>query len=490
MKAQPKIVDMPIRGPGKRAWKAAEQTDLLSGWLLQARPPDTDIRVALRPLRARSREQAQNNGLFQSFLRELKTNVLGHQGIVLQGRAKFANGKPKKAINDALEAAWKAWGRRGVCEVTGLHSMVDVANLALEAAARDGEFLLRVVAPWDNDFGVALQSIDVEAVDVLHNEELPNGNRVVMGVELDPWRRPVAYHLTEEPTNSWAGSYQQAVKRTPVPASEIIHGFLPQWVWQTRGVPWASPSLWRLAMVGGYEEAAVTASRGAASKMAFYEHVGDGPVGLTGERTADGDLVREASPGSMEELPPGYTVRQIDWGWPNADHQQFIRPILKSLAAGLGVSYPTWAQDLEGVNYSSLRHGALTERDHWRALQRWFRDWFYQRVFDAWLPRAVMMGAITVAGSPARTPSTFTAGWLPRGWQWVDPEKEGKAADGGISRRDRSISSIIRERGDEPDEVWSELADDIARLEELGLSVVLGSPGGNSGTGNQGGEDA
>lgn len=93
-------------------------------------------------------------------------------------------------------------------------------------------------------------------------------------------------------------------------------------------------------------------------------------------------------------------------------------------------------------------------------------------IFEAWLESALMMGAIAVGGVPLTLdPSRLRkVVWQPRGWQWVDPLKEADAAAQAIRMRTRSVSSIIRERGEDPDEVWQELADDLAKLDELGLS--------------------
>jgi len=474
--SEPKKV-IPFPRPGARAWKAAEQSEILSGWITAARPPDVDIRLALRPLRARSREQAQNNDLMRAFLTELKTNIVGAQGIRLQGRARMVNGKPNKRINDAVEQAWKRWARRGSCDVTGQLSFRDLCNLATETAGKDGEFFIRKVTPWDNEAGFALQMVDAEAVDVGFDKDLDADQRIVMGVQLDQWRRPVTYYLTDEPSNPYMQTYALHNKRKPVPAAEIIHGYLPEWCWQTRGVPWAASGLWRLKMLGGYEEAAVTGARVAASKMGFYSLDPEAAAQqqLEGVRTDAGTLVKEAEPGTMEELPPGYSVNTVDWGWPNADHGSFMKPVMRNIAAGLGVSYPSWGRDLEGVNYSSLRHGALAERDIWRGLQRWLIEWLLQPVYDAWLPAAVMSGAIKANGRPISQDISVLreVSWQPRGWQWVDPLKEGQAAEQAVRLRTRSISSFIRERGDDPEEVWEEMAADRDKLIALGIEPEM-----------------
>jgi len=67
---------------------------------------------------------------------------------------------------------------------------------------------------------------------------------------------------------------------------------------------------------------------------------------------------------------------------------------LRGIASGMGVSYNSLAGDLEGANYSSLRQGALEDRDYWKTLQQWFIDHFMYPIYEAWLECAILSGAL------------------------------------------------------------------------------------------------
>lgn len=473
--------------PRKRAWTAAEPSMLVSGWLAWSRPADVDIRYNLRALRARAREQAQNNDHLRQFLRLVKANVVGPAGVRRQSRVRLRNGKPDKRSITAVEEAWQAWGKRGVCDVTGQFSWIALQQHLVETAARDGEFFVRIIRNWDNGYGIALQVIDPEAVDIEYNVEGPAGAMVRMGVEFDDWRRPVAYHINPEPRQVHGAAYYRSANRTRVPAEDMIHGFLPEWNWQSRGIPWGATPLKRMKILEGYEEAAVTAARAAASKMFAYTQdidapgatdLGDGTDGE--EKDAQGNLIEEAEPGAGLKLPPGMAIQTLDWTWPNADHGVFEKAILRNMATGLGVSYNTWANDLEGVNYSSLRQGAITERDLWRMLQGWLIETLCERVSDEWTIEALMAGAIRLPnGSPVagidagRERELARCTWQARGWPAVDEQKQMDARERRIKLRLSSISQFIREDGNDPDEVWEELSEDLQRLEALGLAPVM-----------------
>lgn len=462
----------------KREWKAAKSSLITANWIKTGYPVDYEIRQQLEILIARSREQAQNNDHVRHFLRLVKTNVVGPQGIRLQGRVKRRSGRPDERANMAVEESWKEWGRQGVCDVTGTKSWKAIKRECVETVARDGAAVYRKLRGWDNRYGFALQQMDPMLLDVQHNETR-GSNEVVMGVELDTYRRPVAYWFLESKREVYR-SYR-TTKRYRVPAEDIYHVYLPEWVLQTRGVPWTATALLRLHQLSGYEDAEVTAARVGATKMGFYTQEPTAGAFTGDSEDSRGNPVQDARPGEFEILPEGWNFTGWDPQHPNAVFGDFVKALLRGVASGLGVNYNTLANDLEGVNYSSLRHGSLTERDVWMLLQDWFVESFCDRVYNDWLTEAMMRDAIVdQVGRPIpidRIDDLRKIAWQPRRWPWVDPLKENQANQLAYDMRTRSISDIIREQGRDPDEVFEEIARENARLEEL--NITLPGTGGN-----------
>lgn len=481
------MVQMPR--PARRDWEAAKIKLIASQWATYGRPPNIDIRYSLRSLRSRAREQAQNNDHVRAFLRAVRINVAGPKGVRMQSKARLRSGKPDRRSRAIVEDHWQEWGTVKRPEVTERLSWPDIQRQCVETVARDGEAIYRIVRGWDgNPYRFAVQAIDPETLDIGLNETLSEGRSIVMGVELDIWRRAIAYHLRPDQPLASFYTYQTPSKETiRVPAEEIIHVYLPEWVWQTRGVPWLATTLMRLRQLGSYEEAALVGARAGASKMGFYQQdeeaepvideAGDVAGGVLGDDvTARDELVENFDPGSIPVLPPGYKFEGWDPTFPSADHGPFIKAAIRSISSGLGIGYNTLANDLEGVNFSSMRQGALTERDFWMELQEWLIPAFHAQIFDAWLVNALGIGAITgPRGTPLeadRIEELARVSWQPRRWQWVDPVKETQSVGSEINLRLRSISDAIRERGRDPDEVWEELASDLERLEQLEIPLA------------------
>jgi len=465
--------------PAKREWKSAKSSLTTADWLRTGTTIDYDLRHGLETLRARARVEAQNNDHVRHFLRLVRTNVVGPHGVRLQGRVRRRiNGEQDARANSAIEEAWTKWGKRGSADVTGTRSWKGIQREAIETVARDGEALWRRVT-WDNGFGFTLQMMDPARLDVSYNKDLKDGRVIVMGVELDPWRRPVGYHFLEDDRDVNRGAYVVSTsERFRVPADEMYHMYMPEFAYQTRGAPWLATAMLRLHMLRGYEDAEVTASRIGAAKMGFYEReVGAGKyVGDAAD--AAGNPIQDARPGEFEILPEGWNFSGWNPDHPNAAYSDFVRACLRSIASGLGVNYNTLANDLEGVNYTSLRHGMLTERDVWMLVQDWFVESFCERIYNDWLFYALASNAITDAGGKplprGRIDDFRRVVWQPRRWAWVDPLKESQARGMDYGLRTRSVSDMIREDGRDPEEVFAEIASEKETMEALGIAPMVG----------------
>lgn len=462
-----------------RAFNAANIGRLTASWRIQNTSIDRDLVTQLHILRARSRELCANNEYAKRFLTQVKTNVVGANGIMLQNRAKDGSTNPDKLANTAIEAGWRTWSKRGECDVTTKLSRIQLERLIVESVARDGEVLLRRMPGYNNKFRYALQLIEADYLDHMLNEERTDGSAIRMGVELDSWGKPVRYHLLRK----HPGDLRTVTSREyeVVDASDIIHIFIPMRAHQTRGVPWMHAAMANLWDVGGYREAAIIAARVGAAKMGFFssetgdEYTGDDVDG-------DGNTITEAEPGTFDQLPAGTKLESWDPNYPHEQFESFNKAMLRGVACALGVAYHSFANDLEGVNFSSARAGILEERDVWTELQQWLAESFHDQVFPQWLMLALMAGQIMLpSGKPlpfAKFEKFNAATWQGRRWPWVDPLKDIQAAKEAITLRVRSISSVIRETGQDPDDVFDEIKAEREKLAEMGIAPesVSGPP--------------
>ena len=454
-----------------RLCDAGQQDRLTGSWGTTPLTADDVVRRNQRVLVARSREQAANNDYARKFLQMTRQNVVGPRGVQLQAQSRDGDGTLDTLANDAIERAWREWARPENCDVTGVQSLRSLQNSAVMGAARDGEYMIRIVTGRDaGPWGVGLQLLDPQRCAPDHDEVRLSGGRFIRhGIEFNRFGRPLAYHFTttrpEDDTDAYTQGGRSFVR---VPADQIIHGFLPDMVGQKRGLPWTATALWRLQMLGGFEKAALVNARVAASKGGFFEW----KEGMGPETEEDEKIYMEAEPGSFQELPAGVQFKEWNPQYPSNEFGPFHKAMLRGIASGLEVTYVNLANDLEGVNFSSIRQGTLDEREHWKELQEWLIETMMQRVYDAWLPRALLSGRIRVNDKPLRADriQKYRAiEWQPRRWDWIDPNADVKAAVASKNNLLASPGQIIRDRGRDPSAVWQEIGRDIEAMKAAGI---------------------
>lgn len=478
--AEPVVRDEPKVNVARRGFNAAAVNRFTTSWLTQSRAIDEELKKDLDALRVRSRDLAKNSDYIKKFLQMVSVNVVGPSGFMLQSRVTDTSGAPDKLACDAIEEAFVKWSRKGICEITGRWSFVDIQRLKAKCTARDGEFLIRHVRgeAAGNAFGYAIQLLDITRLDTMLNREFGQGrNAIVMGVEMDSYRRPVAYWLR-------AGRDPNAhVQHERVPASDILHGYLPEDDEQARGYPWGHAAMMRLHNLKGYEEAAIVAARSGAAKMGFFVSP-DGSAGALADSEEEGEFYSEAEAGTFGVLPVGYDFKSYDPDYPHEQFPQFVKAALRGIASGLGVSYNGLASDLEGVNFSSIRAGVLEERDQWMAIQDWFVEAFILPVFEEWLKMALLNGAIkNPNGSPlplAKYDKFSVCQWLGRRWQWVDPERDLRAEILAVSNGLKSPQQLAAELGTDIEDVLSDIKEFQQLVADKGVSLQTGINPGNA----------
>ena len=461
-----------------RRYAAARPDRLAGGFSAWGNLSSTaiDARDGLRGLVSHSRKMSQNADYMKAFLRLCRRNIVGPKGVLLQNTARDTNGSLDRAANQLVEAAWLKWGKVGNATVCGRFSWLDVENMTATTLPRDGNVLARIYqGPAYGPFGFQLQLIDIDQLAIEKVQgNLPGGGYIDCGIECNALDRPIAYHVhSVHPAITNRGS-REIVR---VPASEIVHLFVPEETGQIIGVPWAHTALRRLNLMEGFEEAALTNARAGAAKMGFIEREIDDDVdpetlkGLLAEEPE----IEEVAPGEIETLPVGQTFKAYDPKYPDGEMDPFMKLMLRGAAAGLGVAYHSLANDLTGANFSSLHHGVSEERGEWRTLQQYLASHLHDRVFSAWLPMALLTGQIALPF--AKLAKYDAASWKPRGWKAVNPVDEANANRTLMAAGLRSPQDILADAGLDIEDVYEEIAAAKKLAEQYGLAFNLSANG-------------
>lgn len=454
-----------------RRFNAAISNRLTSDWMAEQGSINRDIKAAHRTLLNRARDLAKNNDYVVGYLNRCVANIAGPEGFQLQNRAVDSNGDADDYVNNEIENKWYEWNKRENCTVYKNISFLEVQKLLIKQWKRDGNiFIRKIVSDKFNDFGFALELLEVDLLDTERNEKLKNGNVVIMGIEFNEWKQPVAYYFksntaSDEADQSYYGYTEGNVRR--VPADEIIHHFNREHTNQVLGYTSLAQSMLTFHDLQGYDQAAIINARAGASKMGFLQsqpnamnpaYTGDG-------EDAEGNIISNFSFGEIEKLPQGLEFKGWDPTYPHGEYPSFVKSTLRRMATGLGVAYANWVGDLEAVNFSSMRSGLLDERDNWKNDQSTFREGVLIPIFNEWLRYAILSGKVNISYSQYERVNKPE--FIGRRWDWVDPRADVEAKVMAINNNLITLSDAMAEMGYDLDDYLVRRKRELEKLKEI-----------------------
>jgi lambda family phage portal protein len=459
--------------PAKRYYQGAQVGRLLGGMFGSSASADSTIKPSLGKLRDRARDLERNNEYVARALDLMEIGVVGDRGFNLQVKGVNLDNRLDIPANDLIERRWKEWGKYATTD--GCMSFRDVCAMAIRVLKRDGEFFAQIVRNSAYSDGIALHPIEADRIDVDKNELMPSGRRIRMGVELDEFERPIAYWVL----NYHPGDYdfmqnRPEKKHTRIPAENMIHVFKKKRPGQTRGETAFAPAIFALKMLDGYRDAEITAARAAAAKFGVL--VSPGGDGIAD--SYDGDIPQlDYEAGTIQSLPQGYDLKMIDPTHPTSAFSDFNKAVLRGIASGIGLSYEALSNDLEGTSYSSIRQGALLERDQFKNDQQFMIDHFVDKVFKIWLRWSMETGSLTLNGLSIGIDKynkfSEAVQWRGRGFQWVDPLKEINAAVVGLQNGILSMQDVANHYGRDVEETFAQIERDKETAAQFGIQTAF-----------------
>lgn len=456
-------------GLQKRSILAAIRDRFTNDWA-EITSLNRELQQGLVVLRDRSRGLSINNEFARRYLKLIKTNVVGPEGVQVSVQATNLDGSPD-TFNDQVEWHFYKWMEPENCTVTGDMDFVKVQELVLESVARDGECLV-----WfrrGTEFGpycFQLQILDSDHLDPNYNATTTTGNEIIQGVEVNSYGRPIALWIWQNNPNDPIYKLNQAANaRIRVSTDDLRLLFDPERASQRRGLPWMTTAMIGLEHVVKFREATLISARLGASKQLYYTQ-GEGQEFDDLEQDDMGNITMESNPGSHEVLPRGWDVKPIDFNAPTDKLGDFQKHVLRGVAASLGISYNSLAADLESVNYSSARFGGLEDQAQYRSIQRWFINAFVKPAYQEWLKVQLLTNYWGLNIPMAKYDKFCSVNYRPRSWSSVDPVKDANADIALIKSGLTSYTDVIAKRGGDAEATFKQLAKDRALMEKYGIT--------------------
>lgn len=457
-----------------RRYDGARHTRNTADWLVSSASADSDLRTDLVRLRNRSRDLIRNNPYLKHAIQAtLPNNIIG-TGLGFQSQVKRKRGdRLNDEINEQIEEAWHEWQNANYCHTAGKLNFGDLQRLAITTLAESGEVIFRKIR---QSFGgcpipIALEVIEADQLCDSHAVSGYGGNLIKMGVELNEWQRPVAYHLY--PYHPGDTQFTRAVengKLIRVMADDIYHLFISYRPGQTRGVPWLHAVINRIRQMGAFEDAKITTARAQALINAFITTPDPENV-MLGSQDEMGNRSWDLDSGEAIVLQPGEQVQAFVPSSPNDNGSEFLKSLLRSATISLGISYEAFTGDFSDTSYSSARTALLQERDCYQVLQTWFINQFLMPFFSEWLDVAVLSGRIKIDDYFQNRAFYCKPKFTSRGWAWVDPLKEVNANIAAVKAGFKTLTDIAAESGKDFEEIVKTRRREMDLLASYGVSV-------------------
>lgn len=372
--------------------------------------------------------------------------------------------------DDGLKKRWLDWTPHA--DYDGLLDFYGLQVKAERARDQDGAvFIRKHIQKMGAIVPLKLQVLEMDYLDVQLNRVEGGGTEIIAGIEYNRRGQRVAYWMYERhPGDSGFWHLGRTGQSQRVPVSEIIHLFNPARPGQQNGFTRFAPVVTKVRDLYTYDDAELQRKQLEARMGVLATLDGSGQVPkLPGEESkAKPGVVDlgELAGGGIVALPPGVSNPVFIEPKAVPGFTSYMKEGWKAVAAGYRIPYELMTGDLSEVNFSSSR-----------MRQNQFRREVEMEQWSVTVPmlcvpvaRWFLAGVDLLAPLPADVamPDWTTPKWAsPNPLQ--DVASDVSAVKGGL----QSLSETIRQRGYDPEVVFSELKTDLTRLNTDGTLPLL-----------------
>ena len=190
----------PQAGVRREAWRqtlkrahdydAGELSRTNPDWRVINQSAEFTDRYSRDLVRARARDLERNSDIMNAIMDAFVRNTVGG-GYILQAET------GDQELNSQIEMLWKTWCKKRNCDVTGTQSLSQMLRMAVRRKKIDGGILF---VKRFTEMGVLPFQLQIFEVDELDSTQIVpknSENRVIGGIEYDPFHRPVGYWIRQ-----------------------------------------------------------------------------------------------------------------------------------------------------------------------------------------------------------------------------------------------------------------------------------------------------
>jgi len=374
---------------------ASTEKKSLKYWRGTSKSADRDDLPSLKLLRARSRDLFRNDPVVVGAIETNLDSVVG-AGLRVQSQIDFeylgmSEDEASEWENKA-ERIFNNWAKSVNADASRQKNFYELQAVALASALLSGDVFAITPAIkrefWPFETAISL----IEADRVCNENFVPDSNELAGGIRVNEYGEPIEYHILK----SHPGGYNLNLKWVKIPAFGesgrrlVIHLFKQVRPGQRRGIPYLSPVIKHLKLLGDYTEAELTAALINGLFTVFLKN--ENP---DAEPFEDEEL--KLGPGAIVALNPMEDIAVADPKRPNSAYDAFVKGILEQIGVGLNIPYEILMKHFTS-SYTAARASFL---EAWRAFKTrraWFVNGFCQPIYEMVITEAVLKGYLEAPG--------------------------------------------------------------------------------------------
>lgn len=445
-----------------RSYDAGDYSRGNANWRVTNQSAEYTDKYSRDNVRARARDLERNSDMMNSVIGAYKRNVIGG-GYALQ--SKTGNDE----INGIIQSAWKKWCKKQNCDVTGTQSFTQMMRMCVKRKKIDGGILIVKRYTDDGFLPFKLQTFEVDELDGSQMTPRQQGNKVVGGIEMNEYNKPVGYWIRQYPVDSLA-----LTEPVYINAKDVIFLFTKHRPSQVREVSDMSPTITRIRDANEFMVAVSVKERIAACLSVFIKKtipttgIGRGMGSISaGVHDYQGKTI---TPGMIKELNAGDEIQVVNPAGQATDAASYIKLQQRLVGAGQGISYEATSRDMSESTYSSTRQGIIEDEMTYAEEKEMLME-VMDEIYETFVISLWLSGNLHVRDFWENKDRYLDHSWIIAPKKWIDPQKEANANRIALNTGQKTFKQIAAEQGRDWKEQVEEIADVLDYAREFGIDL-------------------
>lgn len=445
----------------QRNYDAGDYSRGNANWRVLNQSAEFTDRYSRDNVRARARDLERNSDMMNSVIGAYTRNVIGG-GYTLQAKT------GSDAMNDTIEAAWKKWCKKRNCDVTGTQSFMQIMRMCVKRKKVDGGILIVKRYTRDGYLPFKLQTFEVDELDNAQMSPKHKGNKVVGGIEMNEYNKPVGYWIRQYSIDGVSG-----LNPIYLDAKDVIFLYTKHRPSQVREISDMSPTITRIRDANEFMVAVSVKERIAACLSVFIKKtIPTQGIGRTNQPQGPHQAYegKTIAPGMIKELNAGDEIQVVNPTGQATDAASYIELQQRLVAAGQGVSYEATSRDMSKSNYSSTRQGIIEDDMTYAEEKELLMD-VMDEIYETFIISLWLAGEIDAADFWENKDKYFEHSWIIAPKKWIDPQKEANANKIALNTGQKTFKQIAAEQGRDWKEHIDEMAEVLEYAKEKGIDL-------------------